>query len=141
MHPRVNTLIHDPTYFPVLLYPGPEAFHTRDIAQKLQVKKQQLLVFIIDATWSQASKIMRLSRNLHQLPKVSFRTAYRSGFAIKRQPRSHCLATIESVYYLIYELINEGVIEKQVNPEGLMQIFQKMIDYQLFSYTKHHQAD
>lgn len=126
----VNTLIEDPDFFPVLLYPGPDAIQANDPILKDQLQGKKLLVFIIDATWSQARQMMRLSTNLHPLPKISFQTEYRSQFYIKQQPKSYCLSTIESTYYLINELKDAKLINGSVNAEGLMTVFRKMVDYQ-----------
>lgn len=126
----VNSLIKDPRYFPVLLYPGTNTIQADDPLFKVQLKTKKLLVFIIDATWAQSRQIMRLSTNLHTLPKISFQAEYRSQFYIKQQPRSYCLSTIESTYHLINELQDANLIDASVNPAGLIKVFQKMVDYQ-----------
>ncbi len=129
--PIVNALINDPLFYSVVLYPGINSFTagSKELIQGRYSKK--LCIFIIDATWSLAKKMLRLSANLQTLPTISFENNYKSKFLIKLQPRSFCLSTIESVFYLIKELQDSGVVKDHVNPDGLMEVFQKMIDFQL----------
>ncbi|MBU1076980.1 MAG: DTW domain-containing protein [Spirochaetes bacterium] len=133
-HPAVNAYINDPLYYSMVLYPGTNSL-TSDSAQ-LQKRlsahpAKKLLVFIIDATWILAKKMMRQSHNLQKLPMLSFSHSYYSRFVIKSQPGSFCLSTIESVYYLIKELQEGSLIKRKVDPEGLMDVFQKMINFQI----------
>jgi DTW domain-containing protein len=128
---RVNELIGDPGYFPVVLYPGPRAFRTDDPGFREGSSGKTLLVFIVDSTWALSKQIMNRSANLHPLPTLSFRGSYLSDFRIKHQPKPYCLSTIESVYYLIRELQEGGAMDGSVDPEGLKTVFAKMVDYQL----------
>ncbi len=130
-NPKVNALLNDSSYLPVLLYPGKKAITASSNELKQELSDKKLLVFIIDATWSSAKKMLYLSNNLHDLTNISFNNRYVSKFIIKRQPGLFCLSTVESVYYLIREFKSEGIIEEYVNPNGLMGVFQKMIDFQI----------
>lgn len=127
---RTQELINDSSYFSMLLYPGEDAFHTDFFNFNLELENKELLIFIIDATWTFARKIMSRSPSLQNLPKLSFSKEYRSIFEIKKQPADFCLSTIESSYYLIKELQDAGVCEKNVHPENLLKIFRKMINFQ-----------
>ncbi|MBU3915530.1 DTW domain-containing protein [bacterium] len=129
-HIPVNILLENPDYYPVILYPGIDTLQVEDPCFRVDMGTKKLLVFIIDATWAKSRKMMYLSPNLGNLPKISFQTAYRSQFSIKRQPHPHCLSTIESTYYLIHELQDAGLIENFINPEGLMTVFKKMVAFQ-----------
>jgi DTW domain-containing protein len=128
---RVNELIGDSAYFPVVLYPGPRAFHSDDSAFRDGAGGKILLVFIVDSTWALSKQIMNRSLNLHPLPTLSFRGSYLSDFRIKHQPKPYCLSTIESVYYLVRELQEGGMMDASVDPEGLKTVFAKMVEYQL----------
>ena len=65
------------------------------------------------------------------LPKISFYGNYKSIFTFKTEPAEYCVSTIESCYYLIKELQDSGIEDKSINPEPLMDVFKKMIQYQL----------
>lgn len=131
---RLNTLIHNngdaADYFPVVLYPAEHAFFTDTPAFRESIGNKKLLVILVDATWYFAKKMLRLSTNLHHLPKLSFKKSYRSQFAIKLQPDPVCLSTIETAYYLIEELKTAGIVDSKTDPSGLMEVFHRMIGFQ-----------
>ena len=161
---RLKELLADERYFPVLLYPGEDAYTAETLArsqgascevQSCEVQScaggsssevefcaggrnvagKQLLVIVVDATWFFAKKMLRLSPNLLELPKISFRAGYRSQFKFKQQPAEECLSTIESCYYLMKELQKEKVfgVNLDADCESLMDVFKRMVDYQLES--------
>ncbi len=130
---RLWELMNDEKYFPVLLYPDENAWTAQKENFAQEIGKRTLLVIVVDATWFCAKKMLKLSTKLQTLPKLSFRSGYRSQFTFKKQPAEECLSTIESCYYLIKELQNIGIANPEVSPEGLMQVFKKMIDFQLES--------
>lgn len=126
----VNQLLKNPDYYPVVLYPGVNTQQVGDPQFKSDVGTKKLLVFIVDATWTKSKGMIRLSTNINSLPRISFQKDYRSQFSIKRQPQDHCLSTIESTYYLIRELQTANIIDRFVDPEGLMTVFKKMNAFQ-----------
>jgi DTW domain-containing protein YfiP len=131
---RLNELINEgKRYFPVLLFPDKNAFFTDDPKLPLALGDKTLLVIVVDATWFFARKIITLSKNLHALPKLSFRKAYRSQFTFKRQPAPECLSTIESVYYLTEELKAAGIANREADVTPLMAVFRRMVGFQLES--------
>lgn len=146
---RVNALINNPDYIPLLLYPGEDAFSAQSFADYAQTSgvlqnaqtsgTKQLLVFVVDSTWFFAKKMLRLSPNVKNLQKLSFTSAYRSQFKFKTQPAAECLSTIESCYYLIKELQAAGLTQP-CNPEPLMDIFKRMVDFQLESQAIREQS-
>jgi DTW domain-containing protein YfiP len=127
---RVQELLSDPFYYPMVLYPGKEAHDAETFRFSETVKKRVLLIFLIDATWILARKMMYRSPSLQILPKLSFSREYRSHFHIKKQPQDFCLSTIESTYYLIKELQQAGICDKQLQIEGLLNIFNRMVQFQ-----------
>lgn len=128
---RINNLINDPKYYPVLLYPSCDAW----TAQKKELKEilngKTLLAFIIDSTWFCSKKMIRYSMNINSLPKFSFCGKYKSIFTFKHEPAEYCISTIETCYYLIKELQASEIANKDANPEPLMNVFKEMIKYQL----------
>jgi DTW domain-containing protein YfiP len=86
-------------------------------------------LFILDGTWPCARKMLKLSKNLQKLKRVSFDNKIESKFIIKQQPASLCLSTIESVYTVL-NLLKKGDLE-QCDTKGFLIPFEKMIEYQL----------
>ena len=130
-NPHLNALLNDEQYYPVLMYPGDDAWTAKKEGFKEAVENKTLLVIIIDSTWFCSKKMIALSKNLHSLPKLSFSGSYKSIFTFKREPAEYCVSTIESCYYIIKELQEAGIEDKSVNPEPLMDVFKKMIQHQL----------
>ena len=128
---RLCALLSDSAYYPLLLYPGSNALTAQSDCLKTAANHKRLLIIIVDATWFFAKKIIRLSENLHDLPKLSFKNAYRSQFLFKHQPAPECLSTIESCYYLIRELNDAGIIRQETDTEPLMRVFKTMIRFQI----------
>jgi len=129
---RVLELLSDSTYYPVLMYPDKNAWTAQKEGFKAAIGNKKLLVFLVDATWFFAKKMLRLSPNLHSIPKVSFTAGYRSQYTFKTQPAKECLSTIETCYYLLNEL-QAGFIIPKTDTEPLMSIFHRLVNYQLES--------
>lgn len=128
---KLNALLSDPAYYPVLLYPGKDAITANDPDLREHLAGgRRLLVIVVDATWLLAKKMVRLSRNLHALPKISFTRGYRSEFTFKREPKPDYISTIESCYYLVKEL-QEVHLAKECDVEPMMQVFRRMVSVQL----------
>jgi DTW domain-containing protein YfiP len=87
-------------------------------------------VFVLDATWSGARKMLRLSPNLQALPRVMFTPSAPSRYLIKQQPVEGCLSTLEAVHELLTALDKLG-LDRYERPEQLLAIFKKMQDYQI----------
>ncbi len=128
---RTQKLISNPSFYPMVLYPGNDVHTTESFNFKEALKGRTLLIFLIDATWVEARKMMHRSTSLQNLPQLSFSKKYRSRFTIKTQPEDYCLSTIESSYYLLKELQNTEVCDSAVNGESLMEVFKKMVDFQI----------
>ena len=128
---RLNSLLNDERYFPMLMYPGEDAWNCGRQGFKEAVGNKQPLVIIIDSTWFCSKKMIRLSKNLHKLPKLSFKGSYKSIFTFKKEPYDYCVSTIESCYYIIKELHSCSLAKAECSPEPLMYIFRKMIEFQL----------
>ena len=128
---RVNEILTKEKSCSFLLYPGKDNFN-------LSIRKSSEInsfmghnphIFILDGTWPCARKILKLSKNLQKLKRVSFDNNIKSKFIIKQQPESLCLSTIESVYTVL-NLLKEGDLE-QCETKGFLIPFEKMIEHQL----------
>lgn len=120
---RLQELLHDPQYFPVMMYPGEEAWTAKREGFKDAIGNKKLLVLILDATWFCARKIIEHNPFLLELPRVSFYGDYRSIFTFKHEPRPEYISTIESCYYFIKEMQSIDFVDKEINPEPMMNAF------------------
>jgi DTW domain-containing protein YfiP len=128
---RVNEILTKENSCSFLLYPGKDSFN-------LSVRKSSELhsfmgnnphLFILDGTWPCARKMLKRSKNLQKLKRVSFDNKIESKFIIKQQPAALCLSTIESVYTVL-NLLKESDLE-QCDTKDFLIPFEKMIGYQL----------
>jgi len=128
---RVNEILANEENRSFLLYPGKDNFN---LSTKSSLETRSFLgrtphIFILDGTWPCARKMLKLSKNLQGLQRVSFDNRITSKFIIKQQPGSLCLSTIESVYTVL-NLLNESGVE-QCDTSDFLLPFEKMITYQV----------
>lgn len=127
----VNRLIEDPANFPVLLYPGEQARNlSRGELAPAELGARQLVVFLLDATWACARKMLRLSGNLQGLPRIMFTTSAPSRYVIKQQPQAGCLSTLEAVHETLLALERSG-LDRYALPDQLLGLFQRMQQFQI----------
>ncbi len=128
---RVNAILNNENNSSFLLYPGKDNFNLSvsgsSEVQSFMGHKPHL--FILDGTWPCARKMLKLSKNLQTLKRVSFDNDIKSKFIIKQQPESLCLSTIESVYTVL-NLLKEGDVE-HCDTTGFLLPFERMIEHQL----------
>ena len=120
---EVNRLIADPENHCVVLYPGPAAsdigMHRGSLGEK------NLVVFVIDGTWSCAGKMLRRSANLARLPQICFTPEHKSEYQIRVQPEAHCLSTLEAVHRVL------ELLDPSLNPGNMLDVFRGMVAMQL----------
>lgn len=138
----VQALLADPRFHPVLLYPGSSAVNLSDVARGEgaahplfagllgEAGPKTLLVVILDATWSGARKMLRLSPSLQRLPRVMFTPLSASRYVIKQQPQMGCLSTLEATHELLTVLEAAG-LDRYEKPDQLLKIFSGMQDFQI----------
>lgn len=130
-HDAVQEIIRSPQNFPVLLYPGAGA---RDLSRgeltAADLAGRQLVVLLLDATWSGARKMLKLSPSLQRLPRVKFAAAGRSRYVIKQQPQDGCLSTLEATHELLRALDRTG-LDHYPDPAQLPAVFDRMQDFQI----------
>lgn len=133
-HEAVQSVLNDPRNYCVLLYPGVIATNLSEPAQvpgfTAGLKQRRLVVILLDATWSGARKMLRLSPSLQRLPRIMFTPAAPSRYIIKQQPQEGCLSTLEAVHELLTVLARTG-LDHYPQPELLLGIFQRMQDLQI----------
>lgn len=128
---RINNIIANKENSSFLLYPGKESFN---LSTRKKTEIESLLlknphIFILDGTWPCARKMLKLSKNLQKLNRISFDNKIKSKFIIKQQPESLCLSTIESVFTVL-NLLKKVEIE-DCDTSNFLVPFEKMIAHQL----------
>ncbi len=131
---RVNSILHDPENYCMVLYPGDQSLNIskEDITPLLEKKKsgRNLVVFLIDGTWTCAKKMMTQSLNIRRLPRLSFSASHESIFHIKEQPAAYCLSTLESIHCFLSEADRRGLEHLPGRPQdNLIHVFESMIQF------------
>ena len=130
----LREILEDPQYWPVLLYPGRAALNLSEAggqpAIRASLGHRALLVVLLDATWSGARKMLRLSPILQRLPRIMFTPSAPSRYVIKQQPQAGCLSTLEAVHELLTVLDCAG-LDYYARPEQLLGLFHRMQDFQI----------
>lgn len=112
-HPQLLTLIQNPEYFPVVLFPGPKSTNLSQASPeelgRLVPPRRRLAVLVIDGSWSLAQKMLHTSQVLRELPRVSFDVVSPSHYRFRKQPKPYCLSTVEAIHILIEKLHERGL--------------------------------
>ncbi|MCC6415573.1 MAG: DTW domain-containing protein, partial [Opitutaceae bacterium] len=115
----------------VLLYPGEGAYDLGASTPPPEfITARPLQVFILDATWSAARKMLRVSPVLQALPRLMFRATTPSRYRIKAQPQDGCLSTLETVHELLLALEQRG-LDHYPDRGQLINAFARMQDFQM----------
>ena len=132
---EVNALINDPNNYCMTMYPGENSLNVSDhdvTPLEMHFKnKKNIIVFLIDGTWPCAKKMMRLSKNIRALPRVSFTATHTSIFEIKEQPAEFCLSTLESIHFFIQECNRRGLENTFKHEDQMIVVFKEMIKFQM----------
>lgn len=127
----VRELLADPANHCVLLYPGRDAKNlTTGEFAAATLGGRRLVVFLLDATWGGARKLLRLSPSLQRLPRIMFTPTTPSRYIIKQQPQEGCLSTLEAVHELLLVLERTG-LDRYPDPGQLIAVFHRMQDFQM----------
>jgi len=130
-HAPVQALIKDPQNHAVLLYPGESARNlSHGELTQAELGGRRLVVFLLDATWSCARKMLRLSPSLQALPRIMFTPVAPSRYIIKQQPQEGCLSTLEATHEILLALARSG-LDDYTRPDQLVGLFLRMQDYQI----------
>jgi len=131
-HPNIQDILTKEKYNPFILYPGKTSKDISEYDQEQLSENGKIpLVFVIDGTWKAAKKIMQMSQNLHNLPRISILPKEPSRFFIKQQPNILCLSTIEAIYFLLIELENKGLENLDGRHKNLLDVLDRMVKTQL----------
>ncbi len=123
---RIDAIVEDENNNCFILYPSKNSIILNE--EPITKEGKTTVIFLIDSTWACAKKIMRVSQNIKDLPRLSFYHDKRSAFHIKEQPSEICLSTIESIQTVL------GLLEKEIPQEKLeefLEPFHAMVAYQM----------
>jgi DTW domain-containing protein YfiP len=128
--PHLNALLSDPGSSCAILYPGPQSRSLNQLSEndraELMPRGRRLVLFVIDGTWASARPILRRSKNLATLPRVSFSASGLSGYAgLRKQPREDCFSTVEAIGRVI------GLLESVELENQLLIPFRHMVAQQI----------
>lgn len=132
----VNDLIENPKNHCVVLYPGKDSLNLSklgtDQRKEIVPKGKQLVIFVIDGTWSSARHTMRVSQNLKDLPRISFNNSSLSTFRIRKQPSGECLATVEAIHRTLEHLgDSRGYAIDTRAHDNLLEVFDFLVETQI----------
>ncbi len=113
--------LSDPERPAALLYPGDGAV---DVLATPPTTPITLVV--IDGTWAQTRKLLRVNPALAALPRVAFTPSAPSDYRIRKEPHAECVSTIEALVYVLGAL--EGDAERF---RPLLDPFRAMVDSQI----------
>lgn len=130
-------LIANPDLYPVVLFPGSNSINLSTVDSKTLSdaipNDKRLAIFVIDGTWTEAKQIIRESKILSQLPKLSFDVTVPSVYEFRKQPKKFCLSTVEAVALLIESLRRKGLCNPvpENGHQTMLAGFKKLIQSQL----------
>lgn len=127
---RLKELLSDPEYESFVLYPGIETIDLGTDDLKMKTSKRSQFI-VIDGTWPCAKKMMKLSKILHDIPRVSFSSDRTSEFKVKHQPLPGCLSTVESIHQVLLDLNRMGLENTGNKHENLMDVFRYTVNQQM----------
>jgi DTW domain-containing protein YfiP len=104
-----------------VLFPGPTA-----VPLEALPKDTVMNLVVIDGTWWQARKLLRLNPILANLPRVGFVPRTPSQYRIRTQPASDCVSTIEALAEVLRAIEPDGDRFKR-----LLDPFRAMVDHQI----------
>ena len=133
---QVNSLITDPEYHSVILYPGQQSTNLSTLSESDRsdycLKNKKLRIFVIDGTWATARRMVRQSENIKNLPRICFSPKTPSNFRVRKQPDTNCYSTIEAIHHTIDLLSPTNGFPEGVRPhDHLIEIFNSMVERQL----------
>jgi DTW domain-containing protein YfiP len=134
--PEFLKSLNAPNTVPLLLFPGAQAFSlshdSTEAWRGIVSESQRPLFLIIDGTWTQAHAMLRKSKLLQSLPRISFQTVRPSEYGFKIQPHPNCLSSVEGVHHVIELLAARGWGSLPTNREHdqMIEIFREMAHFQ-----------
>jgi DTW domain-containing protein YfiP len=118
-----------------VLFPGPDAAPVEQLPRDGSVT-----LIVLDGTWWQARKLLKLNPAIAGLPRVAFRPHKPSAYVIRREPADFCVSTIEALAEVLKVLEPEGDrFERLLDPFHAMVARQRWFQAEVRS-SRHHFA-
>ena len=129
---EVQEILKSDQYYPMLLYPGNKSLNiSNNNIDRDHLKNKIPLIFVLDGTWPCAKTMIRETKTLHSIPRISFSSEVESKFAIKHQPSKYCLSTIESIFQVISILEEQGLENVGEKKFQLMELLSHLVEFQI----------
>lgn len=110
-----------------MLYPERGAIEAGDLAQRESHWPDAPPTFVlVDGTWATARKIKNQSPMLDRLERVTLAPRRPSDYRIRKQPKAHCLSTVEATVHLLERLEGSGAPY-----QPMLDTFARMVDRQI----------
>ncbi|MBX3187158.1 MAG: DTW domain-containing protein [Labilithrix sp.] len=126
--PALARALSDPSRPAALLYPSPDAIDVFSAPPPGPVT-----LVVVDGTWWQAQKLVRVNPEIAKLPRYAFKAPAPSEYRIRKEPDEAYVSTIEALVHVL------GVLEG--DPErfrALLAPFRAMVDTQIhYASTVH----
>jgi DTW domain-containing protein YfiP len=119
--PALQRALSDPDRPAALLYPSDGA-----VDVLTDPPRGPITLVVVDGTWWQARKLVRVNPDIAKLPRYAFRAPTPSEYRIRKEPDEAYVSTIEALVHVL------GVLEG--DPEKLRALlvpFRAMIDKQI----------
>ncbi len=120
-HDALNTLLADPSYQHVILYPSEQSQSIEQVVES----NRKIRVVLLDGTWKKAFKIWQVSSNLHVLPTIHLPKGLKGNYRIRKAPSENSLSTVEAGYHLL------SLLDQERDYSPLLEAFEKMIQFQI----------
>lgn len=133
-HKALNDILSDPKRAVYFLYPSDGSIRIdnpkerNNLINSWECEKKLPTFVIIDGTWANAKKILRLNPQFEKFPFISFIPETGSNFRIRKQPQDLCYSTIETTHYLM-SLFSS--FNKKEDLESLLVPFNYMVEMQI----------
>ncbi|WP_063383094.1 tRNA-uridine aminocarboxypropyltransferase [Pseudoalteromonas luteoviolacea] len=103
-----------------LLYPGENAVSLENTTSE---ETRIDYLFVLDGTWKKTHKLAMLNPWLNELPQISFNSAPKNQYKIRKAEQKYSLSTLEACAYFL--TVYDGI-----DPKPLYKLLQGMITEQ-----------
>lgn len=106
------SLLKDPSYQPIVVFPADSAEPERIITKVERVESKKPLFIFLDGTWREAKKMFRKSEYLDAFPVLSVSPDSLSDYKLRVAPHAHQLGTAEVACVVLAEAGECSAAEK-----------------------------
>lgn len=117
-----------------VLFPGPDALPVERLP-----RDRAITLVVLDGTWWQARKLLRLNPAIASLPRIAFHPRRPSGYLIRKEPAEFCVSTIEALAEVLGSIEPEGArFERLLDPFHAMVARQQWFQAEVGSSRHRH---